>query len=114
MPHGTILYFVVPNTVLIHQQDHFQLYRSRPGAVPGEAHLDVALYVPVDSPRSDAYWQRNFDLLVEVTDTEDFATAAGIQRGYGTGAQTHVTYGRNEPALQHFHRSLDALLDSPT
>ncbi len=110
VPHGTILYFLVPNTVLIHQQDHFQLYRSRPGRHPGEAHLDVALYVPADSDRSDRYWQRNFDLLVEVTDTEDFTTAAGIQRGYDTGAQTHVTFGRNEPALQHFHRALAGML----
>lgn len=110
VPHATILYFLAPNTVLIHQQDHFQLYRSRPGGHPGEAHLDVTLYVPVDTHRSDEYWQRNFDLLVDVTDTEDFTTAAGIQRGYATGAQTHVTYGRNEPALQHFHRSLDRLV----
>ena len=56
------------------------------------------------------HWQKNFDLLVEVTDTEDFATAAGIQRGYRSGAQTHVTFGRNEPALQHYHRSLLTLL----
>ncbi len=111
--HGTILYFLVPNTVLIHQQDHFQLYRSRPGAHPGEAHLDVALYVPADGEKSDAYWQRNFDLLVNVTDTEDFTTAAGIQRGYATAAQTHVTFGRNEPALQHFHGALAELLGRP-
>ena len=23
-----------------------------------------------------------------------------------TGAQTHLTFGRNEPALAHFHRAL--------
>lgn len=110
LPHATILWFVVPNTVLLHQQDHIQLYRSRPGRTPDEAHLDVAVYVPRDSDRGDAYWQKNFELLVSVTDTEDFATAAGIQRGFRTRAQDHVVFGRNEPALQHFHRSLDGLL----
>lgn len=110
LPHATILWFLVPNTVLLHQQDHIQLYQSRPGRTPDEAHLTVTLYVPHDGHRSDAYWQKNFDLLVDVTDTEDFATAAGIQRGYRTRAQQHVVFGRNEPALQHFHRSLDALL----
>lgn len=108
LPHATILWYLLPNTVLIHQQDHVQLYRSRPGSTPDEAVLDVSLYVPLDSTRSDAHWQRNFELLVSVTDSEDFTTAAGIQRGYHSGAQTHVVQGRNEPALQHFHRALDA------
>ncbi len=114
LPHATILWFLVPNTVLIHQQDHVQLYQSRPGSTPDQAHLTVSVYVPADSPRSDAHWVRNFDLLVEVTDTEDFAMAAGIQRNYHAGAQTHITFGRNEPALQHYHRSLMSLLGEPT
>lgn len=110
LPHATILWFLVPNTVLLHQQDHIQVYQSRPGRTPDEAHLTVTLYVPRSSDRSDSYWQKNFDLLVNVTDTEDFATAAGIQRGYRTRAQDHVVFGRNEPALQHFHRSVEQLL----
>jgi phenylpropionate dioxygenase-like ring-hydroxylating dioxygenase large terminal subunit len=110
LPHATILWFLVPNTVLLHQQDHVQLYQSRPGRTPDEAHLTVTLYVPRDSERGDSYWQKNFDLLVDVTDTEDFATAAGIQRGYRTRAQEHVVFGRNEPALQHFHAALERLL----
>lgn len=112
LPHATILWFLVPNTVLIHQQDHVQLYQTRPGATPAEAHLTVTLYVPKESERSDRYWKKNFELLVNVTDTEDFAAAAGIQRGYGTAAQTHVVFGRNEPALQHYHRSINKLLDN--
>jgi hypothetical protein len=39
---------------------------------------------------------------------EDFVVSQAIQRGFGVGAQQHVTFGRNEPALQHFHRSLVA------
>ncbi len=110
LPHATVLWFVVPNTVLIHQQDHIQLYQSRPGSSPDEAHLDVSLYVPTDDGHDDHYWRKNFDLLVDVTDAEDFTTAAGIQRGAHTRAQEHVVFGRNEPALQHFHRSIDRLL----
>ncbi|MGA1074450.1 MAG: aromatic ring-hydroxylating oxygenase subunit alpha [Ilumatobacteraceae bacterium] len=111
LPHATILWFLVPNTVLLHQQDHVQIYQSRPGRTPDEAHLSVSLYVPPGSNRPDSYWQKNFDLLVDVTDSEDFATAAGIQRGFRTRAQDRVVFGRNEPALQHFHRSLDSVLD---
>lgn len=108
--HATVLWFLVPNTVLIYQQDHVQLYQSQPGATPDEATMTVSLYVPNSSTRSDAHWTRNFDLLIEVTDAEDFTTAAGIQRGYRSGAQTHVVQGANEPALQHFHQSLEEML----
>ena len=111
LPHATILWFLVPNAVLIHQQDHVQLYQSRPGQTPDEAHLTVSIYVPPDSPFGDDHWQKNLDLLIGVTDAEDFATAAGIQRGYRSGAQEVVTFGRNEPALQHYHRALLELLD---
>ncbi len=110
LPHATILWFLQPNTVLIYQQDHAQLYQATPGNTPGEAHLQISLYVPDTSEVPDRHWQRNFELLVEVTDQEDFSTAASIQRGFAADAQTHLTFGRNEPALQHFHQRLDELL----
>lgn len=111
LPHATILYILVPNAVLVHQQDHVELFQSRPGANPAEAHLTVSLYVPSGNSRSDNYWRKNFDLLVSVTDTEDFTTAAGMQRAFDSGGLPHVVFGRNEPALQHYHRGLEALLD---
>lgn len=111
LPHATILYFLVPNTVLVHQQDHVELYQSRPGRHPAEAHLTVSLYVPREHGRSDSYWQKNFDLLVSVTDTEDFTTASGMQRTFDASSLDKVVFGRNEPALQHFHTSLDRLID---
>ena len=47
----------------------------------------------------------SFEVLIE-----DFRLGEGIQRGFRSGAQDHVTYGRNEPALIHFHRSLGRAL----
>ncbi len=110
LPHATVLYYFQPNTVLIHQQDHVQIYRANPGPTPDSCELFVSLYVPPDSERSERHWQRNLDLLVEVTDSEDFETCAGIQRGFASGAHDTIVFGRNEPALQHFHTSLDGLL----
>ena len=47
---------------------------------------------------------------MRTVDAEDFPVCLDIQRGFGAGAQPHVTFGRNEPALGHYHRSLrDAL-----
>lgn len=111
LSHATILWFLMPGTVLIHQQDHAQLYRSRPGSHPGECVLDVALYVPEGSTRSDDHWRRNFELLVQVTDEEDFSTASSIQRGASCGLLPHYIVGRNEPSLQHLHRSLELMLN---
>lgn len=111
LPHATILWYFQPNTVFIHQQDHVQVYRANPGPTPDECELVVSVYVPPDSERSDRHWQRNFDLLIDVTDTEDFSTMVGAQRGFYSGAHETVLFGRNEPALQHFHQSLDGLLN---
>jgi hypothetical protein len=33
-----------------------------------------------------------------------------MQRGFYSGAQDAITFGRNEPALQHFHKSVRAAL----
>jgi len=109
-PHTTIVWALQPNTILIYQQDHAQLYQSRPGAHPGESIITVSVYVPRDTTRSDEHWQKNFDLLVEVTDSEDFVTCAGIQRGFESGAQEHITFGTNEPLLAHYERELTNLL----
>lgn len=108
--HTTIVWALQPNTILIYQQDHAQLYQARPGAHPGESIITVSVYVPSDTTWSDEHWQKNFDLLVEVTDTEDFVTCAGIQRGFESGAQEHITFGTNEPLLAHYERELTNLL----
>ena len=42
---------------------------------------------------------------------EDFPTGEGIQFGFLSGAQSHVTYGRNEPALAHFENTVTVSLE---
>jgi hypothetical protein len=41
---------------------------------------------------------------------EDFALGERMQRGFMSGLQDEVIYGRNEPALIHFHQRLQAAL----
>jgi hypothetical protein len=33
--------------------------------------------------------------------------------GLTSGAQTHTVFGRNEPAMIHYHQSMQAVLGSP-
>lgn len=110
LPHATIIYFIQPNTVMIHQRDHIELIRSNPGSDPNTARMSVSFYIPPDSPHPDEYWEKNFQILLDVTDAEDFTTAAAAQQGFYSGAFESIVIGRNEPALQHYHRGLQALL----
>jgi hypothetical protein len=36
-----------------------------------------------------------------------------MQIGFGSSAQTHVVYGRNEPGLAHFHQEIREALGLP-
>lgn len=47
----------------------------------------------------------------EVVRDEDYATTYGVQRGLKALAGTDFVFGRNEPGLQHFHRTIHRLLD---
>ena len=58
------------------------------------------------------YWDKNWDVVTSTVLGEDFTVGASIQRGFAAGAQTHVTFGRNEPGVQHFHRSLRNALEA--
>lgn len=109
---ATVLYYLLPNTLLIQQVDHVELYQIFPDG-PGRSSAVISLYAP-EKPATDKareYWKRNLDLLVKVTETEDFVMCEQIQRSFASGAQEAIQFGRNEPALIHYHSTLDRLLD---
>jgi hypothetical protein len=112
LPHATIQYLIVPNIVLTHQLDHVEMWRVQPVDVHTSV-VATSIYAPAE-PHSDKarlYFVKNLDLLLGVTDTEDFPLMERIQATLESGALPEVVYGRNEPPLVHFHRSVDALLD---
>jgi phenylpropionate dioxygenase-like ring-hydroxylating dioxygenase large terminal subunit len=111
LPHTTIEYFLLPNTILTHQIDHLEFWRAEPIGV-GRTLVSTSLYAP-DPPLTEsarAHWKKNLDLLLHVTETEDFPMMEQIYRSLASGAVKELIYGRLEPALVHYHRSLDKLL----
>jgi len=52
-------------------------------------------------------------LVLDVVTGEDFPTGRTIQPGLTSGAQARTVFGRNEPAMIHYHRSLRAALGLP-
>lgn len=108
LPHIVAIYVLFPNTVLVWQLDHIELWQVFPGASADEAVVDLALYVP-QPPGSESarrHWDKNLDLVVHVVENEDFPVGEGIQAGFHSGAQGHITFGTNEPALSFYHRNI--------
>jgi len=109
----TLIYSLFPNSLLIVQGDHVELARIFPseGRID-RAVMDLALYVP-KAPTTEeerTHWDKNMQLVLDVVTGEDFPVARSIQAGFASGAQSHVVYGRNEPAMIHYHKSMRAAL----
>ena len=52
-------------------------------------------------------------LVLDVVTGEDFPAGRSIQIGLTSGAQTHTVFGRNEPAMIHYHQQMQAALGRP-
>lgn len=111
LPHIAVIYQIFPNTILVWQSDHFEMWNCFPGRNgPGTSVSRVSLLAPSPeeaSARAD-YWDKNWKVLMNTVEEEDFRVARTMQAGFSTGSQTEVVFGRNEPALQHFHRTLES------
>src|SRR5581483_729299 len=113
LPHATIHYVFAPNALLVHQLDHFELWRVFPlGVDRCLVHTGIYAPAPAQDERAQRYWRKNLDAVLRVTTEEDFPQCERIQADLAAGAADELIFGRNEPALAHFHRSLAAMLRS--
>jgi phenylpropionate dioxygenase-like ring-hydroxylating dioxygenase large terminal subunit len=110
------VYALFPNTLFVTQGDHVEVHRVFPAeGRPDRAVMETGFYVP-KAPTTDEerrHWQANLDLVIKVVQTEDFPAGRSMQLGFSSGAQKQVVYGRNEPAMIHYHRSLRRALGLP-
>ena len=116
MWNTTLIYFLFPNTILMLQGDHVELVRIFPCENRVDrAVMELSLYVPC-APATQGertHWDKNLQLVFDVITGEDFPTGRTIQLGLTSGAQAHTVFGCNEPAMIHYHRSLQAALGLP-
>jgi phenylpropionate dioxygenase-like ring-hydroxylating dioxygenase large terminal subunit len=113
LKHLAIIYVLFPNVVLVWQGDHIETWRVYPaGNGADECVMQVSLYTPEPavSDKARAHWDRNMDLLLCTVEQEDFPLAEAMQRGFRSGAQDHILFGRNEPALAHYHSGVRVAL----
>jgi phenylpropionate dioxygenase-like ring-hydroxylating dioxygenase large terminal subunit len=109
LPHATLQYLLVPNAILTHQLDHLELWRLTPLA-PDRTLVRTSVYSPPDAPRPPSYYVKNLDVLLGVTESEDFPMQERVQRNLASGAMPQLVYGKMEPALVAYHEAINALL----
>jgi phenylpropionate dioxygenase-like ring-hydroxylating dioxygenase large terminal subunit len=112
LPHITLAYLLAPNAIVIHQLDHLEVFQLLPLG-PDQTMSVATLYAP-EAPQTDkalAHWNRAFDLLLDVIGNEDYVMSEQTQRSFRSGAQAEMVFGRNEPALIHYHRTIEQLLE---
>jgi phenylpropionate dioxygenase-like ring-hydroxylating dioxygenase large terminal subunit len=117
IPYSAVIYVLFPNNVFVMQGDHLETWHVYPaGDNPDESVMYASLYTPEPATTESArrHWDRNMDLLMATVEKEDFPLSEGMQRGFYSGAQEDVLFGRNEPSLQHFHKSVMAALTEDT
>jgi phenylpropionate dioxygenase-like ring-hydroxylating dioxygenase large terminal subunit len=115
VPHTALVYVLFPNTVLVMQADHVETWRVYPADDKVDEcvmYLDFLIPEPADTDKAKLHWDRNMDLTIRTVDEEDFPVGEGIQSGFAAAAQTALVFGRNEPALAHFQRSINEAVAS--
>jgi phenylpropionate dioxygenase-like ring-hydroxylating dioxygenase large terminal subunit len=111
LPHATVQYHLSPNAMVNHTIDHLVLWRFVPLAVDRTA-AEMTMYVP---DHVDDEWRKSMDAWFElhdaVTRDEDYPESERIQQVLVSGRVARTVLGRNEGALQHFHRTIRSRLE---
>jgi phenylpropionate dioxygenase-like ring-hydroxylating dioxygenase large terminal subunit len=109
---ATPSHVIFPNTITIFHPDYLSLVTLYP-ADPERLSWTHRMLIPADRATPDwtPHWEKTFRLIEEgVFQKEDIACAVGIQQGFASGANTHLTAGRAEQGLGWFHRDVAAAL----
>ena len=122
------VYYLFPNVQLIISQAGPTLVRVyADGANPHQSFSQIGFYMNPEVLESDfaatLAKQMNtsvaemlgmrMERFASVIEEEDYVAAASGHRGALSGAQEYVTFGRNEPALHHYHNTYREALGMP-
>ena len=109
---ATFVYWLFPNVVLsLPRSGHVELWHFVPAdGRPDMSRVSVRFYAAPSAPQADEFWQRLIAFTMSVVDAEDFHQQTLIQRNVSSGLLSETVFGRNEPAMIHFHEQLDLVL----
>jgi len=107
----TYVYQLFPNALLVMLSDHASLVVLEPVAIDRTRVFTYTLsHRGADTEEALAKAKRDADFVANTGSVEDRAVVCAIQRGLDSGANEVFTFGCFEPAIVHFHRTLDAAL----
>jgi phenylpropionate dioxygenase-like ring-hydroxylating dioxygenase large terminal subunit len=115
--NANLVYWLFPNTVLsMPMTGHAELWQFYPGPTPDRTRMTIRFYAPEapDTEKKKAFWERMINFTMGVVEAEDFGQQEDIQRNVASGIYPERIFGRNEPALIHYHESLDRALGQST
>jgi len=110
LAHIAIIYQIFPNTILVWQSDHFEVWSVFPDPDAPDGMVARASLLASRRATSDEetlHWDKNWQVLMKTVLEEDFVIAKTIQHGFRSGVRSHAVFGRQEATLQHFHKMLD-------
>jgi phenylpropionate dioxygenase-like ring-hydroxylating dioxygenase large terminal subunit len=109
----TYVYQLFPNALLIMLSEHTSLVVLEPVAIDKTRVFTYTLsHRGAGGEEALAKAKRDADFVANTGLVEDRAVVCAIQRGLDSGANEVFTFGRFEPAIVHFHRTLDAALEA--
>jgi hypothetical protein len=65
---------------------------------------------PIESDERRAELDKRAKFIRDVILEEDYFLNHKIGAGLRSGANSHLTFGRNEPGLHHFHRMVEEIV----
>lgn len=109
LKHVAVNYQIFPNTIIVWQGDHFEIWTSYPADDPSRCTVRVQSLTTREmaAPEHKRRWDRNWEILIGTVVSEDWAISKTVQSGIPYLTEDRVIFGRNEPGLQHFHGALD-------
>lgn len=113
--HVTIAHFLMPNTTMLRQPDHFEMLNFMPHPTdPGRSRAEIRILVHKDSisPEMTERWEKNWKIIEEVLRAEDLVLNRDLQKAVSNRDTGPLILGRNEIANQHFHTWLRRALDT--
>jgi phenylpropionate dioxygenase-like ring-hydroxylating dioxygenase large terminal subunit len=109
MRHVQLIYTLFPNVILSVMQDHVEYSQIMPGATV-DTNVMHHLYFRYPEWDAEEVHAKRFLNTQWILTEEDIPMAEEVHRNLASGVMPTLIFGRNEPALQHHHRSIEAAL----
>ena len=108
------VYWLFPNVQLMPFAEGLHLVRAYPDPRDPGRHVSRITWYLRPEPAADTETRKALEMISqrfgEIIRDEDYVVSASQQRTASAGVLDHVVFGRNEPALHHYHETYRRML----